>query len=381
MPITKVLSTIDSIYDTVGNPESWPNALEKIALALDAKSAALFTQSDDGVLVAVATPNIGKLLQEYNENWSRQDIAMQRAIEYSYSKGVDVVRDELVITPHERASHPFFVDFLRRNGLGTLMSASVSPSPRTLVRLAVQGAAERRLFDEADAKLMEALARHCERALMLSCRLGEQHIIAETLGEAIARFNCGVFLIDAQGKVVSANVAGQSILGNGIQIVAGRLNAREPGDRAALDGAITSALRSSEDDRLACSRPVMLRRDDGRRPLVAHVVPLRSQDATQPWAPLQETAALCIVTDIELQPEIDASLVRDFLGLTLGEARIAAQIGTGKTPRDAAKHLEISEETVRTVLKRVFSKTGTSRQSELAALLARLQLVDIAKLG
>jgi DNA-binding CsgD family transcriptional regulator len=43
-------------------------------------------------------------------------------------------------------------------------------------------------------------------------------------------------------------------------------------------------------------------------------------------------------------------------------------------PREAANRLGITEDTARTTLKRVFGKTGVSRQSELAALLARLVL-------
>jgi len=68
----------------------------------------------------------------------------------------------------------------------------------------------------------------------------------------------------------------------------------------------------------------------------------------------------------------DPSLIRDVLGVTLGEARIAALVGSGLSPKDAAERLGIAEETARSVLKRVFSKVGVSRQSELAAMMARL---------
>jgi DNA-binding CsgD family transcriptional regulator len=60
------------------------------------------------------------------------------------------------------------------------------------------------------------------------------------------------------------------------------------------------------------------------------------------------------------------------LGLTLGEARIAAHIGSGLAPRETAARLGITEGATRTTLKRVFSKLGVSRQSELAVLLTRL---------
>jgi DNA-binding CsgD family transcriptional regulator len=68
----------------------------------------------------------------------------------------------------------------------------------------------------------------------------------------------------------------------------------------------------------------------------------------------------------------DPTLVRDVLGVTLGEARIASLIGSGLSPKEAAEKLGITEETARSVLKRVFSKVGVSRQSELAVLIARL---------
>jgi DNA-binding CsgD family transcriptional regulator len=70
----------------------------------------------------------------------------------------------------------------------------------------------------------------------------------------------------------------------------------------------------------------------------------------------------------------DPALVRDVLGLTLGEARVAALVGSGLSPRDASEKLGIMEETARTALKRVFSKVGISRQSELSALLTKLVL-------
>ncbi|MGH1569520.1 hypothetical protein ACRAWG_01170 [Methylobacterium sp. P31] len=64
--------------------------------------------------------------------------------------------------------------------------------------------------------------------------------------------------------------------------------------------------------------------------------------------------------------------MRDAFKLTLGEARLAALVGAGAAPADAAAALGIADATARTVLKRVFEKIGVSRQSELAALLGKL---------
>jgi DNA-binding CsgD family transcriptional regulator len=53
---------------------------------------------------------------------------------------------------------------------------------------------------------------------------------------------------------------------------------------------------------------------------------------------------------------------------------MAALVGSGLPPREAAEKLGITEETARAVLKHVFSKTGVSRQSELVMLLSRMVL-------
>jgi DNA-binding CsgD family transcriptional regulator len=89
---------------------------------------------------------------------------------------------------------------------------------------------------------------------------------------------------------------------------------------------------------------------------------------------LTHARVIVLLIDPETGTPPDPALVRDVLGLTLGEARVAALVGSGIPPRDAAEQLHISEETARTVLKRVFHKTGLERQSELAALLSRLML-------
>jgi DNA-binding CsgD family transcriptional regulator len=89
---------------------------------------------------------------------------------------------------------------------------------------------------------------------------------------------------------------------------------------------------------------------------------------------LARARAIVLVIDARSDQPPDPAVVRDVLGLTLSEARVAAMVGSGLPPRDAAVKLGIAEQTARTALKRVFMKVGVSRQSELAALLSKLVL-------
>ena len=92
---------------------------------------------------------------------------------------------------------------------------------------------------------------------------------------------------------------------------------------------------------------------------------------------LSHARAIVLAIDPEANGPADPALVRDVLGLTLGEARMAALVGSGLAPREASKKLGITEETARSVLKHVFSRTGVSRQSELVSLF-RLRRVELA---
>jgi DNA-binding CsgD family transcriptional regulator len=89
---------------------------------------------------------------------------------------------------------------------------------------------------------------------------------------------------------------------------------------------------------------------------------------------LTHTRAIVLVIEPKANEPADPAVVRDILGVTLGEARVAALIAAGVPPRQAAEQLGITEETARTVLKRVYSKVGVSRQNELTALLSRLAI-------
>jgi DNA-binding CsgD family transcriptional regulator len=121
-------------------------------------------------------------------------------------------------------------------------------------------------------------------------------------------------------------------------------------------------------------RPVLLHGDGEERFLAVYVLPVRA-GARHPIAHLMTgVRAVVVVTSSTAGEPADPTIVRDLLGLTLGEARVAALVGSGAAPRETAERLGITEETARTTLKRVFSKVGVSRQSELATLLTKLVL-------
>ena len=102
-------------------------------------------------------------------------------------------------------------------------------------------------------------------------------------------------------------------------------------------------------------------------PLHVRMVPLRIQHdgSTDPGA------AVVYLRTSGREPKVPFSvdLVNRAFSLTPAESKMAVAIALGHSVRAASQQLGIAESTARTLLKRVLSKTGVSRQAQLVHLM------------
>jgi DNA-binding CsgD family transcriptional regulator len=156
-------------------------------------------------------------------------------------------------------------------------------------------------------------------------------------------------------------------------VVDERLRAHPSPQRADAAAAMKDAIEACNERWDMEPKPILVDRQRSRRPLALYVLPIPAP-AIAANQILTNARAIVLAIDPDSGGPPEPSLIRDVMGLTLSEARLASLIGSGIAPREAAVKLGIAEETARTVLKRVFSKVGVSRQSELAALMATMVL-------
>jgi DNA-binding CsgD family transcriptional regulator len=182
----------------------------------------------------------------------------------------------------------------------------------------------------------------------------------------------GLAIVDASQRVVFANRRFESLDRRGVRIVNRRLVTEHPGQQAALECVLTGAFSRS---RVASLRNSVALSRSSPRSLLVQVIPLRGGEEKGFSALVDRRLALIVATDPDdVLPTGEASLLA--LGLTAAEARVARLIGGGLSPAEAAARMGNAEATVRTLLKRVYSKAGLERQSQLANLVARLTLAD-----
>ncbi len=369
------VKAVEAIYDAAGAPNLWPTTLGQIAICVDAVGAVLQDQFEDGTFAMVASPGLQAATDAYRAGWWKQDIRAARAVERGLLKGRGYVTDFDIATPEEMRTHPFFAEFNPSHGLGFSLAVPVWLKGRVVISLGVQRAAGKPPFEQADIDMLQRLAEFVSKALRLSLQIFESEIIRDALGVMLSRVGAGAFLLDEESKIVFANAAAHRAMGRALQNVNQRLVPSDVAARARLDAEISAAIRG-DPAKTAGQLPALTLRDSQRgKVLVLYVLGLENSSLGAILGSLKPTArAIVLVIDQNEAAPYDTGALSELFGLTPSEAKLAVQIATGVGPSAAAEKLGIKVGTVRTVLKKVFDKTGVTRQSELAAVLARVVL-------
>lgn len=330
--------------------------------------ALLVYSREDGSIGTIVSPSLDAAQRDYERHWWSHDIRFQRSGQQGFLLPGNTITDRHVVSDEEIRSHPFYVEFLRPHGLGWLAGTAIAPSRSGGGALSVQRSHIKPPYGDEELVLLERIGRHAEAALRLGMQFLDVRLGLEGLGKALSAASLGVFVVDAKATVLVSNDAAKAALGTELHLVGARLSTRDPHCRTLLVEAIRSAAGAVG---AVDPRTIVVR--ERERTLALHILPVpRGEHLIE--QSLGTARAMVLVSSSGASEPPDPAVVRDILSLTLGEARIGALVGWGVTPRRAAEQLGIGEETVRSVLKRVFAKAGVSRQSELVALLHRLLL-------
>ena len=183
-------------------------------------------------------------------------------------------------------------------------------------------------------------------------------------------FSIGIILLDSVGRILSANASARSVMGNGQRL--GPRTSTFEGLPAAASRRMGELIeRTQGASKLAMSIPHGAH--GGSLMLLASK--LRPKEAAQLGRGLQDAATILFLCDSTRPVELPVAWLMDGFGLTLAEARAALPASSGLTVAGMARQLGLSPNTIKTHLRRVFAKTGTSRQAELTRLVASLAMV------
>jgi DNA-binding CsgD family transcriptional regulator len=349
--------------DAAIDPSIWPVIIQEISAAAGARGAAML-QSDVRTPDVPCTPDVGDYFRRsyFAEGWHARDIRAERGVPLLL-KGAKVISDQDIVTPDEMQRVGLYAESLVPNGLKWFAAIGFWSGP-ALWGLTIQRTDEQGAFDEHDKRALGSIAQRLTETATLSWTVGRVALSGMTNGLELVRQPA--LALDRVGRVIDMNRLVEPLLSGDIRISDQRLLVRDKYAAAALESLIDQ-LRKMPDTGATPSRPIIVQRE-GKRPVVIGVLPIHGAART----PFLGARAMLTLTDLEAEVSADSTVIAQAFGLSSAETRLALLVGNGTPPALAADELGIAHETARSQLKSVFAKTGTHRQAELVALLARL---------
>jgi DNA-binding CsgD family transcriptional regulator len=361
-------TAIADLYAAILSPAGWSRALQDLARSVDAVGLVVFPPYASGIsrtfLQLPASPDLREPMAAFvDEGWALQDHRALRA-RHLLSRGREVVYEHDVASDEDRKTIAVYHEFYRRFDMPWFAAAMFEADDvvwsATFLRSESQGP-----FGDAERPLLLALRTHLQRAVSLSVRTTA--LLGGAMIDLLDALDFGAALLDRSGVVVHANRNARSVFGSGLDVVAGRLVARDPAANADLQGLVGRAAASQFSP--GAARPVTIPRA-GTRPLVVEAVPVAPGLIDDPFHMLR---SILLITDLDQSPAFRTARLRDVFRLTNAEAKLAARLAGGEDLDAAAAALGVTRQTARSQLKSIFGKTDTHRQAELVALLARLR--------
>ena len=184
----------------------------------------------------------------------------------------------------------------------------------------------------------------------------------------------GILFLGRNGSILFANAAAQAVFLASDGLCDGPEGLRATGlfeDRR-LQACIVAATGEKffeKDIEAPTCRALTVSRLGSGRPYNILVAPIKQREVI--FATVQP-AAIVLIGNPDVTPVLPAQYLRQLYGLTKREAELAALVATGQDVAICADLLGITASTARGYLKRIYSKTDTSRQAELVHLLLNL---------
>jgi DNA-binding CsgD family transcriptional regulator len=365
---TLPLDLVGDVYDAVLDAALWPSVLEKAAAFVGGPAASLFSKDAASRSGAVVydhgiDPYYKRL---YFETYVKLDPTSTG--QFLARIGEPVATAD-VIPYDEFIETRFYREWAEPQGLVDFVSSVLDRSATSMAMFGVFRDRYDGLVDAGARERMRLITPHIRRAVLIGRVIDLGRAKAATLHEVFDGLAAGMFLVDASGRVVHANVTGRAILAAAdfLRSVAGRLVARDPAADRSLRAVFAAAAKG--DAAVGVGGIAVPLVSEERESYVAHVLPLTSGARHEIGSAEAAVAALFVHKVAMEAPSLPETLAQHYQ-LTPTELRVLLSLlDIGSGPEVAAA-LGVADSTVKTHLGRIYHKTGTRGQVDLVKLVA-----------
>jgi DNA-binding CsgD family transcriptional regulator len=370
----KIEKVLDLIYDAAAENDLWRDALTAIADLTNSQGGILFGQSVTAQRIYFDFN--GRLDEECNRAYQERHMNNPWS-EYMEHQPVGrlVMSDEAIELSKLRKTG-FYHDVLRpqniaHNGMMALAARRDFRAAFNMCRGDRQGQ-----FAPEEQRLLEWLSPHLRRSVTLGFRIDGYIAMQQAAFNILEHLADGVVVLDRRAQVLFANAAARRLEAEGALRLRQPVATSSPQHSQRLAELLRTALLGAAGGTMSVPRNA-----DGRL-LTLVVSSIRGKDIGRlSDAGYKDAAVLLFVIDPANRRSIPLSQIMDAYGLTRAEARVALAASSGNTVIETAQLLKLSPNTIKTHLRRVFAKTATARQAELAGLIASVGSVHVLAPG
>lgn len=362
MTTQSLSDTILAIYDSALASDGWYKALRRIAdFTGSAGTRIVVEQNPNGVAIISVEEGI-----EYQSTGARIELT-----------GIAASADQLAIGPvgeplarstgremiSAESAEPW-----RGNDIHDVLRVVLLSSNNGRIILETAKTTQQGAYSEAEIERVRQITSHLCRAIRISESLNVSRHTSELLETSLEALITGIYFIGRQGRVVYLNRQAREQIRSGkvLRLIDDHLHATDRGSQKLLQAEFEKIEGDLElDDFQGCSVALA---DGAGSGYVAHVLPLRGVRQSRIVQQFAAIAAI-FVQDPTTAPSLANAAFGKLYRLTDGEQRLLNGLVPGLSLAEAARPLGISEATAKTHLRRIFTKTKTSKQAELLYLL------------
>ncbi|MCJ0764869.1 helix-turn-helix transcriptional regulator [Variovorax terrae] len=371
------------IYEAAAQPQAWPQVVAAVAQSMRASKGLMFTPGVGPQDGGMAFP--WQISERHMQLWATQyigdDIWAANARRLGLWRQGLVMADERLVPREEFLASRFYREFLSASGIGRMCCGVVFEEAPGLpgTALSVFRDVHEPPFSEADQDWLRLLVPHLSRSLGLMYRLGAVQQQTASLMAALDRLAFGVVLLDGRTQVLHLNSAARAVVGrgDGLEINAQRQLAGPAagGARAGLSHWLESIRDQGLSDPAHFSDSFMVARAQGDR---RYAIQCSGLPVTDHWQAQGEAVRfVAFITDPDAVQMPDTQRLCRIYGFTETQARVASGLAGGRSYKEVAGQLNISEETVRSHVKEIYPKARVNRQSDLTRAIMSIGLAAV----
>lgn len=293
-------------------------------------------------------------LATFNERFEKTDPLVNRLIqadpgEFLYAG----LEHEMEV----KKNHPeYYEDWICALDIRYAAGAVLAIDGEWISQLVFQRRGDQGDFTENDTQILKQLLPHIQHAMHLyhlKVAQDKKQLLSQLLFDQI---QLPVILVDENGNVCHQNNKATLYLDNNtsMKIINRRIHWNSMGKTQEINQAIQSCISG-------CNTETLHLNSNHLRPVTLTVTPLL-QEAGQ-W----NKGAVVFIFNPDSKPTLDLQTLVELFNLSKNEGKVCCELVNGRSPAEIADLHYLSHETVRTYIKRVMKKTGTSRQNELVA--------------